>query len=552
VNDPGGSTASYTLGAAIVANSYTLASPGTLTVGAAARSASLQSLGNTDWFRVNLTAGTTYVFTESGLTAEASLNIVPAAGAADVSQLISGAVVGAFSTGAARQATFTADTTGAYYVQVSDFTTAGAFTLGATVATDSYTLAAPGALTVGGSATSASMQALGATDWFRVTLTAGTTYAFTETGLSAQATIAVASGSAAADTPFVIDPSQAASPGFGLSQTATFTADSTGVYYVEIRDPTATGAFTLSASVVSDSYTLAHPGALAVSNSFSASESFNGSGKSDFLIENGVGAVVVGEVTNGVATYAQVTGLGPEWSFKGAGDFFGDGHQGFLIQNNVGAVVVGELAGGQVNFTQIGGLGPEWTFKGVGDFYGDGATDFLIQNSNGAVVVGEVHGGQATYAQVTGLGPEWKFVAVGDFLGDGKSDFLIENSVGAVVAGEVNGGQTTFTNITGLGPEWSFRGAGDYLGEGHDQFLIENTTGSVCVGDYVNGQTQFTQLGGLGPEWKFVGTGDYLGEGHDQFLIENTTSGAVVVSDWTGGQLHFTQVGGLGSDWVFH
>ncbi len=279
---------------------------------------------------------------------------------------------------------------------------------------------------------------------------------------------------------------------------------------------------------------------------------FNGDQKSDFLIENSAGAVVVGEVgAAGQAAYTQVGALGPEWSFKGAGDFLGDGDTAYLLENTNGAVVVGDVANGQTSFTQVGGLGAEWKFAGVGDFLGHGLADFLIESTTGAVVVGEVSGGHAGYTQVGALGPEWRFVGVGDVMGDGQSDFLIESTSGAVVVAEVKSGVAQYTQVSVIGHEWSFVGMGDFLARGTDQFLIENTAGALVVGDVVDGNAVYTQIAALGPEWKFVGTGDYLGEGHDQFLIESST-GAVVVGDYTGGQIHYTQVGALGAEWLFH
>jgi hypothetical protein len=287
------------------------------------------------------------------------------------------------------------------------------------------------------------------------------------------------------------------------------------------------------------------------SGAAAARDDFKADGLSDLLIENTVGAVVVGEVVGGAAVYTGVSGLGPEWSFHGTGDYLGDGKTDFLIENTVGAVVVGEVVGGQTNYTQVAGLGPEWSFREVGDFLGDGQSDFLIENTVGAVVIGEVVGGAARYTLVSGLGPEWKFVGAGDFLGEGHDQFLIENTNGAVVVGDVIGGQAVYTQVAGLGSEWKFEGAGDFLGDGKSDFLIENTAGAVVVGEVVSGEAQYTQLTALGPEWKFVAVGDYLGEGHDQFLIENT-AGVVDVADWTGGAIHFTQVTGLGAEWAFH
>ncbi len=290
---------------------------------------------------------------------------------------------------------------------------------------------------------------------------------------------------------------------------------------------------------------------LPVTRSIAARADFNADGRSDFLIENGSGAVVVGEAVNGQPSYAAVSGLGPEWSFRGQADFIGDGHQDFLIENTSGVVAVGDVFGGQTTYTIPGGLGSDWKFEGAGDFLGHGHAQFLIENGVGAVVTGEVVNGQAAYTQVAALGSEWKFVGTGDFLGDGRDDFLIQNTAGAVVIGEVVNGSAAYTGAVGLGPEWKFVGTGDFLGEGHSQFLIENANGAVDVGDWANGQVHFTQVAGLGPEWTFVGAGDYLGEGHDQFLIENT-AGAIDVGDWVNGTIHFTQIAALGPEWAFH
>ena len=284
-----------------------------------------------------------------------------------------------------------------------------------------------------------------------------------------------------------------------------------------------------------------------------ARDDFNDDQKSDFLMENTSGAVVVGELNSqDQASFAQVSGLGPEWSFKGSGDFFGDGNTGFLIENTSGSVAIGEVVGSQTTFTTVSGLGPEWTFEGTGDFLGNSLSDYLIENTHGSVYVGEVGSNhQVSYTGVASLGPEWKFVGVGDFFGDGLSDFVIENTAGSVALGEVQNGAAVYTTVASLGPEWKFVGDGDFLGLGVDQFLIENSSGVVVDGHVEDGTAVYTTFTSLGPEWKFVGTGDFLGEGHDQFLIENS-SGSVDVGDWTGGHIHFTAITSLGPEWSFH
>lgn len=281
---------------------------------------------------------------------------------------------------------------------------------------------------------------------------------------------------------------------------------------------------------------------------------FSGDGRSDFLIENANGAVVLGEAeANGQAVYGQIGGLGPEWRFVGSGDFPA---VGFLIENaNTGAVVLGTVQNGQAQYAQVAGLGPEWSFAGAGDFLGEGADQVLIQNTSGSVVAGDVRSGHASWTQVASLGADWKIVGCGDFLGDGRADFLVENTnSGAIDAGEVGaGGQANYTQTASLGPEWKFVGVGDFLGDGKTDFLIENAdNGAVVAGEVgAGGRVSYTQVAMLGPEWTFVGAGDFLGEGHAQFLIEHTT-GLVAIGDVRNGRAVYSEVGALGQEWRFH
>jgi hypothetical protein len=329
----------------------------------------------------------------------------------------------------------------------------------------------------------------------------------------------------------------------GLDQNAVLT----DVAFIDFQDGsvlnTQTGVATDSAG---------NPVPISIGAPSKALDDVYGDGRSDVLIQNTGGAVVVGALgAGGQETYAQVAALGPEWTFVGTGDFLGAGVSDFLIENTAGAVDVGEVTGGQAQYTEVAGLGPEWRFVGTGDFVGDGKSDFLIENTSGAVVVGEVVSGQAQYAQVASLGPEWSFVGTGDFLGDGKTDFLIENTAGAVVVGELVSGQAQYTQVAALGPEWKFVETGDFLGDGRSDFLIENTAGAVVVGEVTNGQATYTQVGGLGPEWRFVGAGDYAGTGIDSFLIENT-AGAIFTGTVVSGAAQYAQVGALGPEWTFH
>ncbi len=106
---------------------------------------------------------------------------------------------------------------------------------------------------------SAVMQSANDTNWFKVTLTAGTTYDFTENGLGAgSVNLEVFSSADAGDISESVGTEAPLATG---AETVNFTADKTGSYYVEVRDLVydETGSYTLSAVTVPDSYTLANP-----------------------------------------------------------------------------------------------------------------------------------------------------------------------------------------------------------------------------------------------------------------------------------------------------
>lgn len=264
--DAYGRTGAFSLTANVVANSYTLADPGALTVGKTT-SARMESAGDADWFKVNLTRGDTYAFKEKGLDVYTFVEVVPAAQVFTVSSLVKPTNLPAGSS----IANFTDYQTGAYYVKVMDlFGRIGNYSLSASMVENSYTHDHPGTLTVGKS-TNATMQSAGDKDWFKVSLVAGDTYAFKQTGLDPGTLISFTKaglGTLASDlTATLVDPG-ATSAG---SSIANFTCYQTAEYYVKVADPAGrTGAYSLSASRVSNEFNIVHPEALLVNESFSA------------------------------------------------------------------------------------------------------------------------------------------------------------------------------------------------------------------------------------------------------------------------------------------
>ena len=68
-------------------------------------------------------------------------------------------------------------------------------------------------------------------------------------------------------------------------------------------------------------------------------------------------------MVSGQARYTDVAALGSEWTFVETGDFLRDGKSDFLIENTAGSVVVGEVgSSGQAAYTPVADLGPEWKF----------------------------------------------------------------------------------------------------------------------------------------------------------------------------------------------
>lgn len=102
---------------------------------------------------------------------------------------------------------------------------------------------------------------------------------------------------------------------------------------------------------------------------FEGSGNLLGDGLESVLIRNvDTGALVVGEDDGGSLQYTQIGGVGPEWQFLGVGDYDGKSPAEFLMFNQnggsgTGALVIGTVAGGTATYTAVGGVGPsQWTF----------------------------------------------------------------------------------------------------------------------------------------------------------------------------------------------
>ena len=259
----------YGVSAFAVPNDHTdnTTTSGLVTVGGAVTNGTLALSGEVDWLAVSLTGDQAYEFTITGLTDYAEIDV---AGAADLG--VGGGLPGHIlpdligpdgATVATETAWFTPDASGTYYVGLTDeFATLGsAYGVSAVAVPNDHAdnTTTSGIFAAGGAAATGTLGAPHEIDWLAVSLTANQAYDFTITGLTEYAQISVG------------DAADLGAPGgisgFGeqdniggvmlVSQTAWFTPESTGTYYVELSDAYVTlgSTYTVSAVAVPNDHT---------------------------------------------------------------------------------------------------------------------------------------------------------------------------------------------------------------------------------------------------------------------------------------------------------
>jgi hypothetical protein len=237
---------------------------GKVTVGGAATIGTLGVTGEIDWLAVSLTANQAYEFTISGLTDVAQIEV----GSASDLKYDNGGLgtesvnESAYATKASETVWFTPDSTGTYYVQLSDSgaSLGSTYSVSAVTVPNDYTdnTTTSGKVTVGGAATIGTLGVTGEIDWLAVSLTANQAYEFTINGLTDGADIEVGS---ATDLGTIGLGYGAGAPGYGYVQVAEdgtnpatdtvwFTPESTGTYYIALSDRNVSLGSTYSVSAV--------------------------------------------------------------------------------------------------------------------------------------------------------------------------------------------------------------------------------------------------------------------------------------------------------------
>jgi hypothetical protein len=196
--------------------------------------------------------------------------------------------------------------------------------------------------------------------------------------------------------------------------------------------------------------------------SIAGAADFDGNGKADLLWRN-AGGELVSWLMNGsaISASADVTSGGSavrpdaSWSVAGVGDFNGDGKADVLWRDTSGEVAAWLMDGSSIaqggDLTANGAaVRPDasWSVAGVGDFNGDGKADVLWRSASGTLSEWQMNGtaiaasGFLT-AHGTAVAPDasWHIVQIGDFNGDAQSDILWRNDNGAVAEWLMNGSE---------------------------------------------------------------------------------------------------------------
>ncbi|ARE40618.1 MSHA pilin protein MshA [Rhodovulum sp. P5] len=259
------------------------ATTGQITVGGA-QTGAIETGGDTDWFAVTLTAGTTYeIDLEGASTGEGTLNDPFFEGVYDsTGSLISDTSDDDGGEGRNSKLQFTAETSGTHYLSAGAYDDAtGDYKLSIAALSDapieddySNDTATTGQVAVDGGVTG-TIETTGDQDWFAVTLTAGETYQIDIVGAEANA-----------DTlsdPYlrgIYDSSGTAIPGMfnddggdGSNSRLEFTPDTSGTYYISAGAVGSnTGTYRLSVSQLSDSPS--EPGEFDIVIDFSGDEAY--------------------------------------------------------------------------------------------------------------------------------------------------------------------------------------------------------------------------------------------------------------------------------------
>ncbi len=494
----------------------------------ASSAGTLETTGDRDWFRVQLTSGANYVINLRGLQTGAGtledpyLRVYNSGGTllAQNDDIVLG-------TNRDSQLTFTAPSSGTFYVAAGAFDDnyTGTYTVsvGSAAPADDYanslsdTTHPFGQVAVNGSSGGA-LEILADRDWFRTQLTAGVAYVVnlqgSETGAGTlqDPLLRVYDGSGtllAQNDDIVL--------GINRDSQLTFTAATTGTYYLEA------GAF-------NDNYTGTYrvsvqPAPLDLR--FVGTGEFNSNSQGD-LIFTSAGNAVLWLKTSAAFTQVSVpnASMGAEWAGFGADDFDHDGKTDLMWTNNSGQVAIWELSDGSLDHFGVpsGRMGAEWHVAGIGDLNGDRNADIFWVSTGGTATVWSMSGSTLGGVGVVAgrMGAEWGVAKLGDFNGDSRKDVLWESAAGDLTIWGMSGSNlaSLYTGVGHMGLEWSVAAVADFNRDGTQDLVWVSSANAVQIWNMSSGRIGqiVTPSGREGAEWHLKGAADFTGDGSADLL----------------------------------
>lgn len=185
---------------------------------------------------------------------------------------------------------------------------------------------------------------------------------------------------------------------------------------------------------------------------------FNGDFNADLLLRNDAGVVATWDLHDGTFVSSHSFGVVPfNWHLLATADFNSDGHTDLLWQNDAGAVVTWDMDDTTTQNTHnLGVVPPNWHFVGTGDFNGDNFTDILWENDAGVVALWEMQNSALIASKTVAVLPSnWHIIDIADYNGDHKSDILLRNDAGVVATWDMNDNVITSTHtIAQLPSNW--------------------------------------------------------------------------------------------------
>ncbi|HYC05968.1 MAG TPA: PPC domain-containing protein [Azospirillaceae bacterium] len=549
---------------------------------------------DTDWFGIDLEAGTSYLFDLQGQSSGAGTLFDPHLTLYDSTGLPIAADDDGGS-GFDSRLTFTPTSSGRHYLAAESPFSTGTYRLAA-MATTAPAADLPGSALTTASLTSGAATVIGTIenaydeDWYAIDLVAGQAYRFDLEGDDTR-------GGTLNDPVLTLRNSSGAvmgqddNSGTGSNSRLGFVATVGGRYFVSAESPFGTGTYRLTAAGFDDVLGNASTAAvLVVGGSVGGAVDIPGdqdwyaidlvAGRTytfelkgadsrsgtladpDLRLRNASGATIVvdndgGTGLDSLVTFAATTSGRYYLSAaggQGAGTYRltatstqASNPSEFLLQSTDGTLFGWDQTRGSGGFTNLGVLSSGATVQGVADFTGDGRADLLLSTADGQLQLRELAAG-APGPQTLQPFHGATLLAVGDFTGNSATDLLLRSAHGPLTFYDV-AARATRAFITPA-PEFYVVGTGDIDGAGGSDIVFQNSATGALL--YWHG-SGFRNLITLAPEsgWHVLSVGDFVGGGAADFLFYNQNSRAMIFWEVAKGSQGFTDFIGLPQGVVF-